>query len=162
MGFYKRRKRYTGDTQKLVKEYFDKGRTINECGLRFGVSNEFDKKINAFYKSDEWKTKRGEIFGSNTRECSYCGSARELQVDHIKPLRFFWSLRLEDNNLQVVCKICNYLKGSETEIPKVLQQKKFLKENKHRLTSEEIHNIEQTIDLYTPKYIKGDDFYDDM
>ena len=158
--YYRRKKKVKPvNTDKLVKEYFDKGGTVNECGSRYGVSLEFDKKIFAFYKSDEWKNKRTEIFSKNLRECSYCGSARELQVDHIKPLRFFWSLRLDEKNLQIVCKTCNYLKGSETEIPQVLEYKKYLKENRINMSEDEILDLEKRIELRTPSYIKGDDFY---
>lgn len=38
-----------------------------------------------------------------------------MVVDHIKPIRKHWHLRLDSNNLQILCDDCNMGKGSRGE-----------------------------------------------
>ncbi|MCZ6605441.1 MAG: HNH endonuclease [Alphaproteobacteria bacterium] len=38
-----------------------------------------------------------------------------MNVDHIKPLRRYWELRLASRNLQVLCGGCNHGKGNRDE-----------------------------------------------
>tara|TARA_Y100000310_G_C20491646_1_gene719547 strand:+ start:67 stop:624 length:558 start_codon:yes stop_codon:yes gene_type:complete len=35
-----------------------------------------------------------------------------LNVDHIWPIKYYWHLRLDINNLQLLCKECNYYKAN--------------------------------------------------
>lgn len=70
----------------------------------------------AFYSSFEWKRVRYEALADNDGRCELCGIGKHdgaiLNVDHIKPLRFNWALRLDRANLQVLCGSCNHGKGS--------------------------------------------------
>lgn len=70
----------------------------------------------AFYESWEWKHKRLEAIKLHGRKCLCCGAGPEhgvrIVVDHIKPLGEFWELRLDLNNLQVLCNDCNMGKGN--------------------------------------------------
>lgn len=48
--------------------------------------------------------------------CACCGSVDgPFVVDHIKPIRRYWGLRLERSNLQILCDDCNRGKGSSDE-----------------------------------------------
>lgn len=72
-----------------------------------------------FYKSWEWKTLRYEFLKSRQRICDCCGRSPKdgikIHVDHIKPIRFHWHLRLKISNLQILCEDCNMGKGSHDE-----------------------------------------------
>lgn len=66
-----------------------------------------------FYKSYEWRKVRYGVILKYGRTCMCCGnSGSTIHVDHIKPLRKFWDLRLEPTNLQILCAECNHGKGS--------------------------------------------------
>lgn len=76
----------------------------------------------AFYASWEWRTLRMEILKQYGHRCQSCGATTKdktvsgapvrIVVDHIKPLSKFWDLRLDRNNLQVLCDECNQGKGA--------------------------------------------------
>lgn len=69
-----------------------------------------------FYASYQWRKLRMEVLKLYGRRCQCCGATPDhgvvIHVDHIKPLRFFWDLRLEISNLQVLCEVCNHGKGN--------------------------------------------------
>jgi len=74
--------------------------------------------IRAFYDSFEWKRLRFAILTSRGRRCQCCGAdwrTATIHVDHIKPLKKRWDLRLDPDNLQVLCEWCNQGKGSKYE-----------------------------------------------
>lgn len=71
----------------------------------------------SFYASWDWKKKRMEALLLHGHRCQSCGASPSnlhsvrLVVDHIKPIRKHWELRLELSNLQVLCDDCNMGKG---------------------------------------------------
>lgn len=73
----------------------------------------------AFYRTADWKRARIDALIRLGRRCACCGATPEtgavLNVDHIKPLRFNWNLRLEPDNLQILCADCNQGKGNRIE-----------------------------------------------
>lgn len=75
--------------------------------------------INEFYASWEWKRLRYDTMQKLGFTCMCCRASRmsgePLVVDHIKPVRWFWDLRLEPTNLQVLCESCNMGKGSRDQ-----------------------------------------------
>jgi 5-methylcytosine-specific restriction endonuclease McrA len=78
-----------------------------------------------FYQSWEWRTLRVKVLQQYGARCMCCGAAPEhvtvggepvmIVVDHIKPLSKRWDLRLDRNNLQVLCQECNQGKGAWDE-----------------------------------------------
>jgi 5-methylcytosine-specific restriction endonuclease McrA len=64
-----------------------------------------------FYRSWEWYKIRYAVLLKYGRRCMCCGATPgrgvRMTVDHIKPVRLFWALRLDPNNLQVLCEACN-------------------------------------------------------
>lgn len=80
------------------------------------------KNPKAFYASWDWKKKRMEALLKHGHRCQSCGASPHnlrsvrLVVDHIKPIRKHWELRLDLNNLQVLCDDCNMGKGHWLEI----------------------------------------------
>lgn len=81
--------------------------------------------VTDFYKSWEWKKARYRALKEYGPVCMLCGMKKgetgpgasrvRIVVDHIKPLRKHWDLRLELANLQVLCDDCNRGKGSWDE-----------------------------------------------
>mgnify|MGYP006129259795 CR=1 FL=1 len=64
-----------------------------------------------FLKSDAWKKLRLEVFKKYGKQCLKCGTRSRIEVDHIKAVYTFPTLRLDINNLQPLCHDCNSLKG---------------------------------------------------
>lgn len=77
-----------------------------------------ERDIKSFYESWEWKTLSYNVKLNRGRRCECCGAAPpevRIVTDHIKPLRHFWHLRLQEDNLQVLCDDCNMGKGSRDQ-----------------------------------------------
>lgn len=65
-----------------------------------------------FYKSPEWKVLRKKVLEKLNRSCAVCGCKDHLVVDHIKPARYYWKDRLNEDNLQILCNYCNLEKSN--------------------------------------------------
>ena len=74
-----------------------------------------DAEVQQFYASYAWHKARYVILAKYGRACMVCGSEKNTNVDHIKPLRFNWDIRLTLSNLQVLCGPCNHGKGNWDE-----------------------------------------------
>lgn len=62
-----------------------------------------------FYHSTAWKHKRQEILERDYGLCQRCGMEAEL-VDHIIPSKDDWNDRLDNDNLQSLCRRCHKAK----------------------------------------------------
>jgi 5-methylcytosine-specific restriction endonuclease McrA len=76
-------------------------------------------KRKAFYNSRAWRSARYEALKAANGRCMACGDSpadgARLVVDHVKPVRHHWHLRLEPSNFQVLCSNCNLAKASSDE-----------------------------------------------
>lgn len=74
----------------------------------------------AFYKTTEWRGVRDKVLAVFGRTCLACGKSEAdgviINVDHIRPLKRYWHMRLDVENLQPICAACNRAKGSRSEI----------------------------------------------
>ena len=59
------------------------------------------------------KATRREVFARDNYRCVQCGAAEELTLDHIFPFALGGSN--EHENLQVLCKACNFKKGNRLD-----------------------------------------------
>lgn len=70
-----------------------------------------------FLRSSAWKALRKSVLQHYGAKCMCCGYASDkrgkINVDHIKPRKFFPELALEFDNLQVLCARCNKDKGNK-------------------------------------------------
>lgn len=73
-------------------------------------------KTKAFLQSPDWRRLRYEVLRERGKRCECCGAVTgeasrggmvRIEVDHIKPISKFWHLRLDRENLQVLCRDCN-------------------------------------------------------
>jgi hypothetical protein len=79
----------------------------------------------AFYRSWAWREVRFLALEKHGRRCQCCGATPDMLdiagnpvrivVDHIKPLRHNWDLRLSLDNLQILCDECNMGKSYKHE-----------------------------------------------
>ena len=92
------------------------GEFLDSINFDYGQISNF--KIQTFYRSVEWRKIRYEVLQRDGAKCCLCNRDRShgvvMNVDHIKPLRFNWDLRLDADNLQVLCEECNHGKGNKT------------------------------------------------
>ena len=80
-----------------------------------------------FYKTEEWQILRDTFILKQKflicKECDYPrfnGGSKQVHeysvssfdVDHKEPIKYRWDLRLDENNLQILCKYCNKKKGN--------------------------------------------------
>lgn len=66
-----------------------------------------------FYFSREWRELRYRVLRSSNKSCQCClAKNKPLHVDHIKPISKFPELKLDINNLQVLCEDCNLGKSN--------------------------------------------------
>ena len=64
--------------------------------------------MNNFYNSREWKELRFRVLIHYQRKCMACyATNKQLHVDHIKPISKFPELKLDFENLQILCDDCN-------------------------------------------------------
>jgi hypothetical protein len=69
-----------------------------------------------FLDTYEWKKLRMEAIKLHGNTCQCCGAGPAtgavINVDHIKPRRYFPELALDLTNLQILCGDCNHGKGN--------------------------------------------------
>ena len=143
--YYRKRKRPRFNTNDLVNQFMNTGGEVTAVSPVFGVNKEFDKTLNKFYQSIEWREARGYVFAHNPNECAYCGSIEKLQIDHIRPLRHYWELRLTIENLQILCEDCNYAKGSNADyryhLGCITERKRILGEESKKSIAEKTKKV---------------------
>lgn len=67
-----------------------------------------------FYDTDAWDALRRYTLRRYGLRCMRCGATNtELHVDHIWPRSRYPQRSLDADNLQVLCRKCNYLKGGQ-------------------------------------------------
>jgi 5-methylcytosine-specific restriction endonuclease McrA len=86
----------------------------NEIALKLRKSSD------GFLRSKEWKELRLKALELYGLICSKCGRENSkkypINVDHIKPRKFFPELSLDITNLQPMCGPCNKKKGNQYKI----------------------------------------------
>lgn len=69
-----------------------------------------------FLKSSQWRALRMHAFKKYGTRCACCGASPAtgavMNVDHIKPRKYYPELALDIDNLQVLCGQCNQGKGN--------------------------------------------------
>ena len=84
------------------------------------IASSLRKTSDGFLKSKEWKQLRLRALELYGLVCIKCGRDNSKQfpinVDHIKPRKFFPELALEISNLQPLCGPCNKRKGNQYKI----------------------------------------------
>jgi 5-methylcytosine-specific restriction endonuclease McrA len=75
-----------------------------------------EKFPDTFLESSTWRILRYKSLKLSDGKCQLCGRSKhdgiKLNVDHIKPRKFFPEMSLNIDNLQVLCMDCNHGKGN--------------------------------------------------
>ena len=78
------------------------------------VADMLDTAHWSFTRSPEWREVRREAVKKYGTICAKCGKeGKPINIDHIKPRRYFPELALEISNLQPLCGPCNKAKGNK-------------------------------------------------
>jgi 5-methylcytosine-specific restriction endonuclease McrA len=108
--------------RKMMKQYYERenGSEITIPKTKKSVKKQKPKRKKAFLNSWEWRTLRYEILQKYDRRCMCCGASPDdgrtsIHVDHIKPRFRYPELALSEDNLQVLCGVCNQGKGAWDE-----------------------------------------------
>lgn len=76
-----------------------------------------DKDIAKFYSSKAWQLIRRKVLARDGGICLECLKDERLtfasECDHILPIRYYWHLRLNLDNLQSLCSVCHRTKTAE-------------------------------------------------
>ncbi len=109
-----------------------KSKQSNTAPNPLGYKRSANEQVKRFYQSHAWRQLRYQILKEHGFKCLACGRSPAdgavIQVDHIKPLRKYWHLRLEPNNLQPLCDWCNHGKGNwdETNLTKLTRDEEVV------------------------------------
>jgi hypothetical protein len=127
-----------GDTEyESVDEFIARGGYIKKGVTKYDFIKSKDKKfipenyqIYQFYQSEGWsKLKKGfyqKCYLEDIFYCQQCGCTHQkmMRVDHIRSVRYNWDLRLDSDNIQILCFKCNRTKKSSeykaTGVPKCI------------------------------------------
>ena len=84
------------------------------------ISDLFSKSSNRVLYSTEWKLLREKVIEHYGCKCMRCGkvpkTTSQVNVDHIKPRKYYPELTFDFENLQVLCGRCNQNKGNKNII----------------------------------------------
>jgi 5-methylcytosine-specific restriction endonuclease McrA len=116
-----REKAHQSKTQRVAKKIPDnlvKTRQPTEQSVKSFINNhsKVDPTSDDFLKTFEWNAVRMMALKRHGYRCMCCGASPAtgavINVDHIKPRKFYPELALDVENLQVLCNPCNMGKGN--------------------------------------------------
>lgn len=73
--------------------------------LSFALSDDF-------YNSTDWQEVRSQALKRYEPKCKFCGSTKNLSIDHIYPRSKYPERALDISNTQILCQRCNSSKGN--------------------------------------------------
>ncbi|MED2754589.1 HNH endonuclease signature motif containing protein, partial [Bacillus thuringiensis] len=75
-----------------------------------------------FYRTDAWKYVRSKVYERGKGCCQRCGRfvfGRSAHVHHVIPIKEDPTLKLEENNLRLLCPVCHTIEENEDKPKKV-------------------------------------------
>ena len=104
-------------TERYCIEHAHLAEQQNRERHRYYDQHKRDKQAAAFYKSVEWQRARQQRLMMDNGLCQDCLLEKKITpadlVDHVKPLRLFWHLRLVLSNLRSLCYRHHAIKTAE-------------------------------------------------
>ena len=77
----------------------------------------WQSKYKSFYNSQDWKDLRDYVYERDGGCCNKCGKfihGRKAHVHHIVPVRVNPKLKLDPNNVVLLCNVCHPIVEDET------------------------------------------------
>ncbi len=100
------------------KEALNKSSIKRKESYNSDVKKTIKIKKSNFHTSKRWRELRAFFISKNDKICCCCGidvDGQTLHVDHIKPKSKYPDLALDENNLQILCRKCNFAKNTHHE-----------------------------------------------
>jgi len=113
---------------------------IKEYEVVKGLPKTSSKRVLKFRKSVSYKTFRRRMFAILPKICVRCLSENDLQLDHIKPICYYWSLRKSPMNIQILCSDCN-CNFKKADYVTDYRSNKYKSEMRIKLGSKDIDDI---------------------
>ena len=101
---------FCGDCLMMIQREIIKGIPSTDQGINIEETIEDDERIIVTRKRIT-EEEREFIFNRDSRKCVYCQSQGPLHIDHIIP--FSKGGTTDRDNLQTLCLVCNFKKGSK-------------------------------------------------
>lgn len=91
---------------------------VKNNSIGFKITNKKDElfalantSAEYFYRTKTWKQFRFYAFSKKEKVCCKCNSTKDLQLDHIQPRSIYPEKAFTLENVQILCKECNFGKG---------------------------------------------------
>ena len=98
------------------RNMIERGRYCDDHGRKKSRNNRNSNK--SFYNGSEWKAMRSYIYEQQQGCCQRCGRfvfGKQAQVHHIVPVKKNPLLKLEPNNLRLLCPACHSIEENMDE-----------------------------------------------
>lgn len=93
--------------KQLKRENTNLKKEIQRLNKKIERLQSLESKTAKIRQSKEYKEFRKRILKRDNYQCVMCGEIENLQVHHIKPVKDFPELIMEENNAQTLCLICH-------------------------------------------------------
>jgi len=101
----------------LIADWLSKNEVtkLDKNGFKLNSETVSKRQALAFYKTAEWKALSAQLRKDSGPTCVMCDRdfkkyGLTKNADHIKPLMYAWSARLDPENIQIICSECNKAK----------------------------------------------------
>lgn len=112
---------FNGCTNKVNKgAYCDDHRRVSPSKKK--VKNIYHHKNKSFYQSDPWKDLRSDVYEREKGKCQRCGKfvfGRTAHCHHVIAIKDNPLLKLEINNIMLLCPKCHVIVENEEKPKKV-------------------------------------------
>jgi len=93
---------HSDNTRQMISKKLSKPLGTTKGGWR--------KRASSYWEAEFRRTK---ILDKYNHKCNYCGSTKELELDHIKSVSLYPKLAFDEDNMQILCKKCHKSKSIE-------------------------------------------------
>lgn len=112
---------FNGCTNKIIKgAYCDEHKRA--APRKKKQKNIYHHENKSFYNSDAWKSMRSYVYERERGCCQRCGSfvfGRRAHVHHVVPIKKNPLLKLDSNNLRLLCNVCHTIEENEDDQRKI-------------------------------------------
>lgn len=111
---------FNGCTEKIVKGKYCKAHKTSRKAIKKKDIYHHDNK--SFYNTDAWKAVRADVYEREMGKCQRCTRhvyGRSAHCHHIVPIKKNKLLKLEINNVMLLCPQCHVIVENEEKTKKV-------------------------------------------